>query len=122
MKCNLCLEFYLWKHIFLNSPYFQTMMYKKTFDLQTLKEKFSLPESWTNSIIFILNVLIAIPVFLIAHQNLVTVNWPGHLDRIILFLLIIVLIQLILRLVKTIIVLVIICYFIALFIGNNIIF
>jgi len=94
------------------------MMYKKTFDLQTLKEKFSLPESWTNSIIFILNVLIAIPVFLIAHQNLVTVNWPGHLDRIILFLLIIVLIQLILRLVKTIIVLVIICYFIALFIGT----
>lgn len=94
------------------------MMSKKTFDLQTLKEKFSLPESWTNSIIFILNVLIAIPVFLIAHQNLVTVNWPGHLDRIILFLLIIVLIQLILRLVKTIIVLVIICYFIALFIGT----
>jgi hypothetical protein len=93
-------------------------MSKKTFDLQTLKEKFSLPESWTNSIIFILNVLIAIPVFLIAHQNLVTVNWPGHLDRIILFLLIIVLIQLILRLVKTIIVLVIICYFIALFIGT----
>lgn len=94
------------------------MMSKKTFDLQTLKEKFSLPESWTNSIIFILNVLIAIPVFLIAHQNLVTINWPGHLDRIILFLLIIVLIQLILRLVKTIIVLVIICYFIALFIGT----
>jgi hypothetical protein len=93
-------------------------MSKKTFDLQTLKEKFSLPESWTNSIIFILNVLIAIPVFLIAHQNLVTINWPGHLDRIILFLLIIVLIQLILRLVKTIIVLVIICYFIALFIGT----
>jgi len=94
------------------------MMSKKTFDLHTLKEKFSLPESWTNSIIFILNVLIAIPVFLIAHQNLVTINWPGHLDRIILFLLIIVLIQLVLRLVKTIIVLVIIFYFIALFIGT----
>jgi hypothetical protein len=93
-------------------------MSKKTFDLHTLKEKFSLPESWTNSIIFILNVLIAIPVFLIAHQNLVTINWPGHLDRIILFLLIIVLIQLVLRLVKTIIVLVIIFYFIALFIGT----
>jgi hypothetical protein len=94
------------------------MMSKKTFDLHTLKEKFSLPESWTNSIIFILNVLIAIPVFLIAHQNLVTINWPGHLDRIILFLLIIVLIQLVLRLVKTIIVLVIIFYLIALFIGT----
>ena len=94
------------------------MMSKKTFDLQRLKEKFSLPDSWTNSIIFILNILIAIPVFLIAHQNFATINWPGHLDRIILFLLIIVLIQLVLRLVKTLIVLVIIVYFIALFIGT----
>jgi hypothetical protein len=43
-----------------------------------------------------MNILIAIPLFIIAHQNLIELNWIFNLDRILLFLLM--LIQLILRL------------------------
>jgi hypothetical protein len=45
-----------------------------------------------------MNILIAIPLFIIAHQNLIELNWIFNLDRILLFLLMIVVIQLILRL------------------------
>ena len=62
-----------------------------------LKEKLSLPKPWDIVVIFILNILIAIPLFLIEHQNLIDLNWKLHLDRIILFILIVISIQLLLR-------------------------
>ena len=39
-----------------------------------LKEKLSLPKPWDIVVIFLLNILITIPVFLIAHQNLIDLN------------------------------------------------
>ena len=54
-----------------------------------LKEKLSLPKPWDIVVIFLLNILITIPVFLIAHQNLIDLEWVIHLDRIILFIFII---------------------------------
>jgi hypothetical protein len=54
---------------------------------------------------FVLNILIAIPVFIIAHQNLIELNWAFNIDRIILFLVLIVIIQIVLRLLRTIIIL-----------------
>lgn len=83
-----------------------------------LKEKLSLPKPWDNFVIFILNILIAIPIFLIAHQNIVDLDWPIHLDQIILFILIVVGIQFVLQLVKTIIILIIFMYLAALFYGT----
>lgn len=83
-----------------------------------LKEKLSLPKPWDNVVIFLLNILIAIPLFLIAHQNLIDLEWSLHLDRIIIFILILVAIQLILRLVKTIIILIVFLYLIALLYGT----
>lgn len=83
-----------------------------------LKEKLSLSKPWDNVIIFLLNILIAIPIFIIAHQNLIDLNWPIHLDRILLFILLVVIIQLILRLVKTILILIIFLYLISLFYGT----
>ena len=65
-----------------------------------------------------MNILIAIPIFLIAHQNFIDLDWPIHLDRILLFIVIIAGIQLLLQLVKTIIVLVIFMYLVVLFIGT----
>ena len=41
-----------------------------------LKEKLSLPKPWDNVVIFLLNILIAIPLFLIAHQNLIDLEPP----------------------------------------------
>lgn len=94
------------------------MIPKTPITLQHLKEKFSLPKPWDTIIIFILNVLIAIPVFLIAHQNIIDLDWSIHLDRILLFVLIIIGIQLVLQLVKTIIILIIFIYLIVLFYGT----
>lgn len=83
-----------------------------------LKEKLSLPKPWDTVIIFILNILIAIPVFLIAHQNLIELNWKYNIDRVLLFIVIVVVIQLILRLLKTIIIICIFFYLITLIYGT----
>lgn len=94
------------------------MIPKTPITLQHLKERFSLPKPWDSVIIFILNILIAIPVFLIAHQNFIDLDWPIHFDRILLFIIIVVGIQLLLQLVKTIIILIIFMYLAALFYGT----
>jgi hypothetical protein len=86
--------------------------------IATLKERFSLPKPWDTIVVFLLNILLAIPVFLIAHQNLIDLNWSYHLDRIILFLIILIVFQIILQLVKTILVLVIFIYLLILLYGT----
>lgn len=83
-----------------------------------IKEKLSLPKPWDTIIIFLLNVLIAIPVFLIAHQNFIELHWFYNLDRILLFILILVLIQLVLRTLKTIIIICIFFYLLTLIYGT----
>lgn len=83
-----------------------------------LKEKLSLPKPWDDIVVFLLNILIAIPVFLIAHHNLIELNWPLNLDRIILFIGILIIIQVILRTLKTIIVICIFFYLATLIYGT----
>lgn len=83
-----------------------------------IKEKLSLPKPWDSIVIFLLNVLIAIPVFLILHQNLIELNWVYNLDRILLFILLLTAIQLVLRLLKTIIIICIALYLVVLFYGT----
>lgn len=90
----------------------------KKFSFQNIKQKLQVKKPWDDVIIFILNILIAIPVFIIAHQNLVELNWFFNIDRILVFLFIIVIIQLILRLLRTIIIVCIILYILALFYGS----
>jgi hypothetical protein len=48
-------------------------------------------------------------VFIIAHQNLIELNWFFNIDRIPIFLVIIVIIQLILRLLRTVIIVCLFC-------------
>lgn len=86
--------------------------------LQLIRERLSLPRPWDTVVIFSLNILIAIPVFIIAHQNLIDLEWKAHLDRILLFLIILIFIQLLLRLLKTIIIICIFLYLIALVYGT----
>mgnify|MGYP006167319823 FL=1 len=83
-----------------------------------IKEKLSLPKPWDSVVIFLLNILIAIPTFLILHQNLIELDWIYNLDRILLFILLLVVIQLILRMLKTIIIICIALYFVALIYGT----
>ena len=85
--------------------------------IKKCKEKLSLPKPWDNIVIFLLNILLTIPTFIIVHQNIVNPNWQLPIDRIILFIVILVCFQLILRALKTIIVICIFLYLIFLFYG-----
>ncbi|WP_412476061.1 transglutaminase [Flavobacterium sp. TBRC 19031] len=85
---------------------------------QQLKEKFRIKSPWDMIIIFVLNILITIPIFIIAHQNLVVLDWANHLDRILLFIVILVVIQLLLRALRRVTLISVILYFILLLFGT----
>lgn len=85
---------------------------------QELAAKFRVKSPWDMIIIFILNILITIPIFIIAHHNLITLNWAIHIDRILLFLIILVLIQLILRALRRVTILSVILYLFLLLLGT----
>ncbi|MFT3796313.1 transglutaminase [Flavobacterium sp.] len=85
---------------------------------QKIKDKLQVPRPWDMVIIFVLNLLIAIPVFIIIHQNIIDPQWPFQIDRIVLFVTIVVVIQLLLRLMRRIIIICIALYLIALLWGS----
>lgn len=84
-----------------------------------LREKLQIQKPWDSIVIFILNLLIAIPVFIIFHQNLIDPEWPFHIDRILFFIGIIVIIQLILRLLKTVLIICLFLYILVLIYGST---
>lgn len=86
--------------------------------IQKIKEKLSLPKPWDSVVIFFLNILIAIPIFIIVHQNIIDPEWFLHIDRVLLFIAILVLIQLLLRMLKTVIIICIFLYLLALIWGT----
>ena len=88
-------------------------------NLKEIKAKLQVKKPWDSVIILVLNILIAVPVFIIIHQQLIDPEWPFHIDRILLFISIVVLIQLILRLLRTIIIICIALYLIALIYGST---
>lgn len=85
---------------------------------QKLKEKFRIKSPWDLIIIFVLNILITIPIFIIAHHNLITLDWTYHVDRIILFLLILIAIQFLLRALRRVTLISVILYVIMLIFGS----
>ncbi|MFH6971233.1 MULTISPECIES: transglutaminase [Flavobacterium] len=92
----------------------------KEINFQGIKQRFQVKKPWDDVIIFVLNILIAIPVFIILHQNLINPNWPLNIDRVVLFLVMIVIIQIILRFLRTIILFCIILYLLVLVYGSTI--
>ena len=91
----------------------------KNISIQGIKSKLQVKKPWDNVIIFLLNVLIAIPVFIIIHQNIIDPEWPFQIDRILLFVVLIVIIQLILRALRTIIIICLALYLVALIYGST---
>ena len=79
-----------------------------------IKERLTVKKPWDSVIIFLLNVLIAVPVFIICHRYTIDPGWPYHLDRILMFIGIVVAIQLLLRLLRKIIIFCIFVYLVAL--------
>lgn len=96
------------------------MIQKKEINFQGIKHHFQVKKPWDDVIIFVLNVLIAIPLFIILHQNLINPNWFLNIDRVVIFIVMVVVIQLILRLLRTIIILCIFVYLLALIYGSTI--
>lgn len=86
--------------------------------IQKFKNKLRLGEPWDSIVILALNVLIAVPVFIILHQNLIDPEWPMHADRILIFILLIVAIQLLLRMLKTVIIICLFLYLCVLIYGT----
>ena len=85
---------------------------------QKLKEKFRIKSPWDLIIIFVLNFLITIPVFIIDHQNFITLVWAHHIDRILLFLIILTVFQLLLRALRRVTLISVILYLIMLIYGT----
>ena len=85
---------------------------------KTFTENFTVKKPWDTIIIFVLNVLIAIPIFIIVHQNLIQFNWYFHLDRVLIFVVIVIIIQLVLQALRRIILIGVFIYFIALIFGS----
>lgn len=78
----------------------------------------SLPKPWDTIIILLLTLLILIPVFIILHQNLIDPEWPIHLDRILLFLVITLLVTYSLHYIKRFLFFVIVIYLVVLLVGT----
>ncbi|HLA55380.1 MAG TPA: hypothetical protein VK623_04735 [Flavobacterium sp.] len=85
---------------------------------QKIRERLTVKKPWDTVIIFLLNILIAIPVFIIVHQNLIDPNWIFSIDRILLFIFIVAFIQFILRLLRKVIIICIALYLLMLVYGS----
>lgn len=80
--------------------------------------KLSLPKPWDTIIILLLTLLILIPIFIIMHQTLIDPEWPFHLDRILLFLIITSVVTYALHYIKRFLFFVIIFYLFTLLFGT----
>ncbi len=94
------------------------MKLSKTLTFNQIKSKLQVKKPWDDVIIFVLNVLIAIPIFIIAHQNLIDPPWWFNSDRILLALGILIGIQLVLRLIRTVLILGVAIYLLILIYGT----
>ena len=85
---------------------------------QVIREKIRIKSPWDMIIIFLLTILITIPIFIIAHHNIATLEWAYPVDRILLFIVILIAILLILRAMRRITLLSILLYLVFLLFGT----
>lgn len=90
----------------------------KNITFNQIKQKFQVKKPWDDVIIFVLNILIAVPLFLIAHENFIDFNWLFNLDRVLIMISILIILQLLLRLLRTLLIICIISYILVLFYGT----
>lgn len=90
----------------------------KNLTYKELKDKLTVKKPWDMIIIFIINILITIPLFLILHQNLENLEWIWHLDRILMIIILLALIQLLLSFLRRITLILVFAYLIILLFGS----
>jgi hypothetical protein len=86
--------------------------------IKQFRERLVIKKPWDSIIIFVLNVLIAVPLFIILHQNLVDPEWPLHIDRVLIFITMVAGIQLALHYLKKVLFFCIFVYLVVLFYGS----
>lgn len=94
------------------------MTTEKQHKLKNLLTQFRLPKPWDAVVILIFNILILVPVFIILHQNLIDPEWPFHLDRILLFIIITLVVQLLFLLIRKVVLLFLLLYILFLLYGT----
>lgn len=94
------------------------MMQPKKIDFQKIKSNIQAKRPWDRAVLFLLNLLIAFPIFIIIHQNVINPNWPFNIDRILLFIFVLLAIQFLLMKLRTIIIICIALYLMVLFYGT----
>ena len=90
----------------------------KNLTYKELKDKLTVKKPWDMIIIFIINILITIPLFLILHQNLENLEWIWHLDRILMIIILLALIQLLLSFLRRVTLILVFAYLIILLFGS----
>ncbi len=84
----------------------------------TIKNALTVKKPWDLIILFIINVLLTIPIFLIIHQNIINLNWIWNLDSILLALIILVIIQVLLIALRRLTLILVFGYLIILIFGS----
>jgi hypothetical protein len=82
------------------------------------KNKLALPKPWDLVVISVLNILLTLPVFIIAHQNFLELDLKIPIDRILLFIAIFTLFHFLLIAIKKYIIIGVFFYFILLIYGT----
>jgi hypothetical protein len=86
--------------------------------IKNVRERLRIKKPWDAIIIFVLNILISTPLFLIIHQNIEDPQWPFHADRILIFVAMVTVLQLILHRLRTVLLLCIGIYLLILAYGS----
>ncbi len=89
-----------------------------TTKIKSLYQKLTLKKPWDSLVIFVLNILLTIPIFIIIHQNIIDPEWSFHLDRILIFISIVILLQLLLRLMRKVLIICVFLYVLTLVYGT----
>jgi hypothetical protein len=83
-----------------------------------IKPYLKIPRPLDIIVVFVLNILISIPLFLFSHQNIQDLNWKYNLDRILIFILLIIILQIFFHYIRKILLIGVVIYFFVLIYGT----
>ncbi|MFP9098477.1 transglutaminase [Flavobacterium sp. RHBU_24] len=86
--------------------------------IKVIRERLQVKKPWDSVIIFVLNMLVTIPAFILLHQSLIDPEWPLHIDRVLIFITMVAAVQLVLHYLKKILMVCIALYLIVLMFGS----
>jgi len=86
--------------------------------IKVIRERLQVKKPWDSVIIFVLNILVTIPAFILLHQSLIDPEWPLHIDRVLIFITMVAAVQLVLHNLKKILMVCIALYILVLLFGS----